>query len=141
MRKIIIFVLIVTGLISCEKDNDSLEHNSGLTGTWEWFRTDGGYAFHIHESPSTTGNTYLLKFTADSMIIIYENDINIFTGNYTIGKEKSIYSGEMEDYMFITENYNIHSIVISGIVEVDNDTLNIDDNCYDGIGSRYSRIE
>lgn len=141
MKKVLISLFIVIGLICCEKDNDSLRTDSGLIGTWEWLRTDGGIAFHIHESPYTTGNTYLLKFTADSMITIYENDINIFTGNYLIEKEKSIYSGEIEDFILIAENYNIQSLVISGIIKVDNDSLTIDDNCYDGVGSSYIRVE
>jgi hypothetical protein len=141
MRKTLISLFILNGLISCEKYNNFLQTNSGLIGTWEWIRTDGGFAFHIHESPFTTGTTYLLKLTAESKIFINENGINIFTGNYMIEKEKSIYTGEIEDYILITENYDIQSIVISGIVKVDNDSLTIDDNCYDGIGSSYIRIE
>lgn len=141
MRKTILSVLLFTGLISCEKDTNSPQINSGLTGTWQWIRTDGGFAFHIHESPSTTGNTYLLKFIDENKMVIYENNTEILSGDYTIEKEKSIYSGEMEDYIVVTGEYRIQSIVINGIIMIDQNSLSISDNCYDGIGSSYKRIE
>lgn len=141
MRITVFSILIVSGLISCEKDNNSLQTNSGLTGTWEWIRTDGGFAFHIHESPSTTGNTYLLKFTDESKIVICENEQEIFSGDYTIEKEKSIYSGEMEDYIRVAGEYQIQNIVINGIITIEQNSLSISDNCYDGIGSSYDRIK
>lgn len=141
MRKVLISLWILIGLISCEKNTDSSLINSGLIGTWEWIRTDGGIFFNIHESPSSTGNTYLLKIYVDHKIVIYENEIKVFSGVYKIEKKKSIYSGGMEDYLQIIGEYQIQCLVISGIVSVDNNTLSISDNCYDGVGSSYVRHE
>ena len=137
MRKILFSLFIIVGLLNCEKES---QISKGLIGTWEWISTDGGL-FPIRESPSTTGNTFLLKFVDDKKIVIYGNDIEFFSGNYTIEKENSIYSGELEDYIRIDGDCQIHYLVINGIIKIGDNFLTISDNCYDGFGSSYKRID
>lgn len=137
IRKIIFGLFIFIGLLGCE---DPVKTNSDLTGNWEWVSTDGGLSFLIHESPASTGNTYKLKFT-DNRILVYKNENEIFSGEYTIEKKKSIYSGELEDYIKISDEYTIQYIVLNGIIKIDNNLLSISDNLYDGIGSSYKKSE
>jgi len=93
MKKILISSIIVIGLISCEK-NDILQPNSELICSWGWTSTDGGFASHIHENPSSTGNSYILKISNNNKIVIYKNGNEVFLG-------------ELEDYIQITEEYQV----------------------------------
>lgn len=140
MNKIIISFMLIIGLTNCEKDKNQT-HNTGLTGKWEWTRTDGGFGFHIHETPSNSGNSYLLQISDGNTISIYANDIEIFSGTFKIEKRESIYSGEEEDYLKIIGDYHVSEIVISGIIKIEQNTLAISDNFYDGLGSYYIKKE
>jgi hypothetical protein len=138
MRIILLSFFIIIVITGCE--NESQKIDPTLTGRWEWIRTEGGFNAHIHETPTTTGNSYLLKFAKDNKILISRNDTTIFTGEYEIKKEESIYSGKVEDYIKNSGSHYIQNLVISGILKLNNDTLTISDNAHDGLSSNYKRV-
>lgn len=126
------FLFLITTIISCsDNDNNSVAKN--LIGTWSWVRTDGGIAFNIHDTPTTTGKNIDLKFTNKGEYFYYTNGILSSQGTYELSTEKSIVDGTTKI-----------SIVFSGagemiIAKIDNTNLKLDDNNYDGIGSSYIR--
>ena len=139
MREALISLFIVIIMIGCE--NESQNINSRLTDTWKWIRTDGGFNAHIHETPISTGNSYLLKFSGNNKISILKNDTTFFTGKYEIEKKESIYSGDMENYIKISDQCHIQNIVINGIMKIDSNTLTISDNAHDGLSREYKKIK
>ena len=142
MKQSLILLFVVFALLSCEAENEDTIQNTGIVGVWNWLRTDGGFAFHIHESPETTGKTIKLCLTEDKKFRILENDLEVASGTYSLSLMKSIYSGELADYITYEGDYSDVNVVIAGIIEVlDNNILTIADNCYDGIGSTFERVD
>ena len=142
MKKTVILIIFIAVIFSCEAGQESNVMNSGFVGRWNWTSTDGGIAFHIHETPESTGNTIRLYLTEDKEYSVIINDIDVYTGVYEISMERSIYSGELEEYITLNGNQpNCCNVVLNGIINhQENNTLSISDNCYDGVGSTYKRI-
>jgi len=143
MRKFITILIIATGLSSCSSDVDDKVGNSGFVGKWNWTGTHGGFAFHIHDTPASTGNTYQLDLMENNTFFIRKNGVEVLTGKYEITLKESIYSGEMEKYITcdMGQNSKVEYFVTKGIITVqDNTKLSIDDNYHDGIGSGFERI-
>ncbi|WP_269242078.1 hypothetical protein [Flavobacterium limnophilum] len=125
------FFLLVTVFISCSDNDDSSGKN--LTGTWSWVRTDGGFAFHIHDTPASTGKYIDLKFTSDGKFFYYTNGILSSEGTYQFSTQKSIVDGTYKKSIV----FSVGGEMI--IAKLDNTNLELDDNNYDGIGSSYTR--
>ena len=140
MKKLLIIPFLLYLIFSCDKNDviDNLDYN--VIGEWNWTRTDGGMAFHIHETPESIEKSIEIKLTNDYEFTLTENDNVILNCSYELSLEKSIYSGELEKFIKLSENYQNQNIVLNGIVAViSNDTLTISDNSYDGIGSTFIR--
>jgi hypothetical protein len=140
MKKLLIIPFLLFLIFSCDKNDviDNLDYN--VIGEWNWIRTDGGMAFHIHETPGAIGKSMQIKLTNDYGFTLTENDNVILNCTYELSLEKSIYSGELEKFIRLSEHYQNKNIVLNGIVAViSNDTLTISDNTYDGIGSTFIR--
>ena len=140
MKKLIIIPFLLFLIFSCDKNDviDNLDYN--VIGEWNWTRTDGGIAFHIHETPESTGKSIQIKLTNNYEFTLTENDNEILNGSYELSLERSIYSGELEKFIRLSENCQYQNIVLNGIVSViSDDTLTISDNSYDGIGSTFIR--
>lgn len=144
MKKFITLLIIVIGLISCSSDVDDKVRNSGFVGKWNWTGTHGGFAFHIHDTPASTGNTYQLNLMENNTFSILKNSVEVVNGKYEITMKESIYSGEIEKYITCDMGQNPQAIyfVTKGVITVQDDNkLSIDDNYHDGIGSGFERIE
>ncbi|WP_062062971.1 hypothetical protein [Aquimarina longa] len=146
MKNLIYLLILTLGIISCSSDNETEMNNPDLIGKWNWTNTDGGIAYHIHETPETTGKIINLNLLENFEYSITENGTEILRGNYEIIMKESIYSGEMESYLtYSTENQTVYqnqNIVLSGIIRIlENENLSIADNYADGIESKYIRIE
>lgn len=143
MREIITIMIVTIGFISCSSDTDNTATNSGFVGKWNWTGTHGGFAFHIHDTPASTGTTYQLNLMNNNNFSILKNSVEVVTGKYEITTGQSIYTGEMGKYI-ICDMSNIPKgsyFVTQGIITVqDINKLSIDDNYNDGIGSGFKRI-
>jgi hypothetical protein len=140
MKKIIYLFILTLGIISCNSDDEKVIDNSDLIGKWNWTNTDGGIAYHIHETPNTTGKIINLTLLENDTYSIIENGNEISNGTYEILMRKSIYSGEMERYIIYSEEYQNQNTVISGIIRIlENNSLSIADNNTDGVKSKYIR--
>lgn len=144
MKKITIIFIFAIGFISCSSNDQTTIDNSDLIGKWNWISTDGGIAFNIHETPTSTGNTFQLSLMKNYLYSIAKNGNEISSGKYELVLKKSIYSGEMERFIIYseTENQQLQNVTISGIIKVyETNKLDISDNNYDGIGSGFVKTE
>ncbi len=142
MKKLIYLFILTMGIISCSTDDNIRIDNSDLIGKWNWTNTDGGIAFQIHETPESTGKTIHLSLMENNTYSITENGNEISKGSYELILKKSIYSVELERFIQFPENHQYTGIVMKGIIKTyESNKLDISDNNYDGIGSRFVRIE
>ena len=142
MRNLLYFFILILGIISCSSDEETIIDNPDLIGKWNWTNTDGGFAFHIHETPETTGKIIHLVLMENYRFSIIENGNEITHGTYELTMKKSIYSGNLERFIQFPKNVQYSAIVMSGIITTyETDKLNISDNYYDGIGSGFIKIE
>ena len=139
MSKINLLLLFTFLLFSCE--NNNLATDNGIVGKWNWISTDGGLGFHIHDTPLSTEKNIVLFLAEDNTYSITENNDIILEGTYRLSYKESIYTGEMELFISILDNFSSPAI-ITGIINIANKTeLEIADNWYDGVGSGYKRID
>jgi hypothetical protein len=131
-----IATVFVLSLIACQADNEKLDSDAGLVGTWEWVRTDGGLAFHIHETPSSSGQTVHLKFTRDKKFYRFVNGTLSASGTYSLANKKCIHSAENKTLISFSEP-SIQEMMIDNL---HSDTLEISDEYYDGTGSQFKRV-
>ena len=144
MKKIILLFIFAIGFISCSSNDETKIDNSDLIGKWNWISTDGGLALHIHETPTSIGNTFQLSLMKNYLYSITKNGNEISSGKYELVMKKSIYSGEMERFIIYsqTENQQLQNVIISGIIKVyETNKLDISDNNYDGIGSVFVKAD
>ncbi len=143
MKKIIYILMVTLGVMSCNAGDDRRMTSSDLIGKWNWTSTDGGINGDIHETPTTTKKTIYLTLKADYTFLITEKGNETSSGNYILTMKESIYSGQMERYITLeTTDQQAVGFVKNGIVNIDkNQILQISDNNYDGIASRFKKIE
>jgi hypothetical protein len=143
MKKIILILVLIIGL-SCNADGENETTNSNLIEKWNWVSTDGGIANNIHTTPVSTGKAVQLNLMKNYKYTITQNGNEVESGIYELVLEKSIYSGEMEKYIRCTptENTPHESVVINGIIKIyETNEMTISDNYYDGIGSKFIKVE
>lgn len=132
MSRLSVIFLILVLTASCKKDEIKVRT---LTGKWNWIRTDGGLAYHIHDTPASTGKNMTLEFKQDdSTYYMHTNGKVTTTGTYRLLAQKCIhdlaikkvihFSSGMPDMMI--ENMSINELSLS------------DDNP-DGVTSQYTK--
>lgn len=141
MKKIFYFFILTLTIISCNADDDKQITNSDLVGKWKWTNTDGGYNFNIHETPETAGKTIHLTLMKNYSFSIIENGTPIANGTYKLSNEESIYTREMERFIEFSDMNQEPVFATQGIITIDKNELYISDNNYDGIGSKFVKIE
>jgi hypothetical protein len=142
MKKILAIFILAICFISCNTNEETKINNSDLVGTWNWTGTDGGIAYHINDTPASTGKNIQFYLMKNYTYSITENENEISKGTYELTLKKSIYSGEMEPFIQCSENKSVQNVVINGIITVyDTNKLDISDNNYDGIGSGFEKIK
>ena len=120
-------------LSSCSKvDSNS---NQSLTGTWKWVRTDGGIAFHIHETHASTGKNVILNITGNNRYFIYTNGTLSNQGTFSIEIRNCIHDHTDKKVINFSDT-NLNDMMIE---KIDNVSLELSDDAFDGIGSVYSR--
>ncbi|TRX20703.1 hypothetical protein [Flavobacterium franklandianum] len=86
-------LFLTTIMASCSEENTNIAAEKNLIGTWSWVSTSGGFAFHINDTPATTGKNIDLKFTGDGKYLYYTNGILSSEGTYQFSTQKSIVDG------------------------------------------------
>ena len=141
MKRIIILVFIFFAFYSCDTVDHFGNTDDTIAGQWNWVRTDGGIAFHIHETPESTGKSVRLILTENNKFALIENNTEVLSGTYKLFLKNSIYSGDQEPFIELSEQDQIQAVVLNGIVQIISaDTLTISDNMYDGVGSTFTRV-
>jgi len=71
------FLLLFTGisLLSCQKEEISLETSDSLVGNWQWVSSNGGITGQDRQTPAGTKIEVTIQFTSDNRFIRYENGI------------------------------------------------------------------
>lgn len=125
-------IVLTVSITSCSKNADGAK-SSSIVGSWEWVRTDGGFAYHIHETPVTTGNKIELKMESNHKYFIFTNGILTSQGTYSLETKKCTH--DHTDKACI--NFSVDRDMM--IERVNKDSLELSDEAYDGIGSLYQR--
>jgi hypothetical protein len=126
-------ISIIVVMAGCSKQKEKPSIQEKLTGTWQWASTDGGIAAHIHRTPANTGKNVDLKITADGKYAIFTNDILTSEGTYTLETRKCIHDHANKTYIKFSSDPDF-------MVEyVDAERLEVSDEAYDGLGSKYRR--
>lgn len=135
--KLLPVIFIITSFISvsCQTDNKILINDTGIAGEWEWIRTDGGIAYHIHETPASTNENIEWILTDKRRYSIHINGTLTSEGTYSLEKRKCIHSHK--DKLWI--DFSSPSDMDMMIENVDAETLELSDEMYDGIGSQFRR--
>lgn len=132
IKSIMILILLFS---SCDDNGiDALHRSNGLIGEWKWLESCGGFAGQCH-TPESTGDTKTIEFTADSTYRMILNDSLILESPFHIQKSKSIYSEDSTEVII----YDKHSIRQS--FSINNDSLILNDEVYDGFQNFYKRIK
>jgi hypothetical protein len=136
-----VFILLLALTTACSKHNNVLSgtdpqdnHNTTITGTWQWVRTDGGIGFHIHDTPQSTGKKIALKIAADGTYTVFTNDVKTAEGTYTLETKNCIHDGKLKTYIRFSSNQGFM------VEKLDAQHLEVSDEYYDGVGSVYKRI-
>jgi hypothetical protein len=133
--KMYCIILFLTIFMSCSKQSGNTSENQNLTGTWKWIKTDGGIANQIHETPASTGNNIDLKLTENYQYYIYTNGSLSFQGSYTLVSKNCIHDHTNKNVI----NFSSPTVQDMVIEKVDNLTLELSDEAFDGMISKYSK--
>lgn len=143
MKKLTIFLILAIAFISCTADDKLKTDSSGIVGTWNWTSTDGGIAFHIHETPESLGKEYQLILKSDNSYFLLENGIKISSGSYEISMKESQLFNELSKFITFSEDLEeVHGLVLNGMITLpDQNSLSISNDFPDGLGSMFSKMK
>jgi hypothetical protein len=135
MRFIKICSIICITLIACAKKAHPAKQvpDTGLAGTWEWERTDGGIGHHIHDTPQSTGKNRVLKLNADSTYTFYTNSVLTAQGTYRTEPRTCIHDHARKPFLVFSDDPGMM------VEKLDAGSLALSDESYDGVESRYKR--
>ena len=80
---ILTLVLITITCYSCHKESDETGNMAMLQGKWNWVKSVGGFAGQTN-TPTSTGSTAAVEFTADSIFSEYSNGKMLYKTGYKI---------------------------------------------------------
>lgn len=139
MQNILVTILALFLITACEKEDLSINQKEqkapikSLLGKWNWIRTDGGLAFHIHETPKTTGKEIMLEFKENNQFRKYVNGVLQSQGTYTLSSRKCIHDLKEKQVISIPSEMEMM------IESMDENNLQLSDDNPDGISSQYHR--
>lgn len=132
------FAIIVFSISACSKQTGkaaagNASENKGLVDSWEWVRTDGGLAYHIHDTPLSTGKHIVLKMAGDSTYSIYTNNELTLQGTYTLETRTCIHDHTQKSFILFSSGQGMM------IEKLERESLQLSDESHDGLGSQYKR--
>lgn len=129
----LLFLLVI--ITSCSKQITAGLMDQTLSGTWNWVKTDGGFANNVHDTPSSTGKNVDIKFTADKQYFIYTNGTQTSQGTFTLDVRNCIHDHTNKNVIHFSQSTD-HDMMIE---KMDSLHLELSDDAYDGTGSLYIR--
>ena len=122
-------------VLSCSKYASDIPGKQSIAGNWRWTKTDGGIANNIHDTPASTGNSIYLQFTGDNQYFFYTNGALASKGTYTIEIRNCIHDNTAKKLIHFSSPEDRDLM----IEKLDNFTLELSDEAYDGITSTYAK--
>ena len=104
-----------------------------LSSHWKWIRTEGGIG-NLTETPASTGRNVEMRLAANHQYFIYTNGVITSQGTYDLETRNSLLS--KTDRQFIDFSNDTDMMVD----QMDDTTLKLSMDVYDGTGSLYSKI-
>ncbi|RYF85549.1 MAG: hypothetical protein EOO03_13110 [Chitinophagaceae bacterium] len=129
MKSTIIFLVAVCCLLtaaSCSKDR--ADAGTGIYGTWEWVRTDGGICNNIHTTPASTGNCILLSMKTGNRYEHYLNGNLGSSGLFTVENRECIHDHTGKQVIVFTSGM----VTFAMVERPANDSLFLSDEAFDG---------
>ena len=118
---------------SCSKHD--VECDKEMEGTWKWVKTEGGIGNNIHDTPASTGKN--INLTLDNgNYIIYTNAVLTSQGTYTIESRRCIHDHTNKSLI----NFSSDNDTDMMIERLDNTTLELSNEAFDGIESVYTKL-
>lgn len=146
MLKKSIFVLLTCAILSCHHDDDSNSIENQIKGKWEWVESIGGNDGVTIHSPEIDGYTRQFNFLNNKVILTFNQTDTIQNTSYKVQKEESILYHENYDvltinYKFFDSETNDEIILPMRylIINIDNSSLRIIEDVYDGFDHSYKR--
>ena len=135
---------LISLLWGCNKSDESAPAPSLIVGEWVWNGSSGGFAGQT--LTPRAGDRTILKFNSDNQFSLSRNDTLLFSGTYSLGKARSIYSGNDEaqvtsQVVTINKAAKVTApVVMNGVITtLTANQLSIGDNVYDGYSSNFVR--
>jgi hypothetical protein len=122
---------------SCQTNSDEVNNSNGLSGTWQWTRTDGGMANHIHHTPASTGESVELTLTEDGKFFKYTSGKLSSKGQYTLEQQECIHTSENKTLIQFLNSPD-QSLMVE---RMDSQTLELSDEAFDGLFMQFRRAE
>lgn len=134
---IVSLVTFCLGWFSCTRSAAQLLTDSTLRGSWQWLRTDGGFGFHIHDTPESTGNTVILHLAADNTYAIQVNGVTSSQGTYTVEQKQCIHDQTMKRFIRFSD-VEMSPLMVESLTDT---RLSVSDEAFDGISSEYQLLQ
>lgn len=145
---LVAFTICIIGLSCGKEDQHTTDNlNKGITGEWNWLKSQGGITGSDIQTPDISGIERIVKFHENDTVEIFENGTLVHKTDYFLSREESMLMNDTFD--FVTINYtfkisNPDSVVTLPmrymIIEL-SDNLRLDEDVFDGYGHWYRRIK
>jgi hypothetical protein len=135
-KQVILIAVLFLSACSKQMDKSSANETSGkeLNGAWEWVRTDGGLANHIHDTPGSIGKTVVLNISSNKRYSVFTNGVQASQGTYTLETRTCIHDRTDKMYLVFSSGQGMM------VEKIDGESLLLSDEAMDGVGSLYKRI-
>jgi len=132
MKKAAQLILLLLLTVACEKEDLNIQ---ALNGKWQWVRTDGGFAHHIHDTPASTGKNIVFEFTSNGTFREYINGYLTSEGAYKLENRQCIHDHTNKPVIFFPSGKEMM------IEKTEDGFLYLSDEYFDGLDSQYKKIE
>jgi hypothetical protein len=142
--RIVLTIIFILTFLSCKKDNENdIQKLNTVVGDWTWLKSYGGLTGNVMQTPASTNSTKRIIFKDNGEFVMIENGHTTQNTTYFTSREKSTLF--LDTFNFVTVNYKF---IINGkytiipmryIIQSMSDTLEIDEDVYDGFVHTYLR--
>ena len=139
-KNILIFIVALLGLISCKKEiNVPKEDYKKLFGKWEWVYSTGGLAGGVI-TPETENYNLEIEYKKNGIYKEFKDGKRIEKFTFHFEKAESIFSSG-EDYLIFYSKgkFSKKGVMYHSFNFIGNDTLLLNEECYDCYGNLYVR--